>query len=147
MTEGVTRRRAISGLAALAVVGFDPRSRTWITSASAAPNFSQVPVLDGSLFVDAAHLQAAGDDFGHLVHRIPAAVLLPGSLADVLKMVRYAREQGVKVAMRGQGHAQFGQCQVDAGLVIDSSSLDTIHSLTSDRARVDAGVRWSELVL
>jgi len=147
MTEGVTRRRAISGLAALAVVGFDPRARTWVTSASAAPSFSRVPELAGSLFVDAAHLQAAGDDFGHLVRRIPAAVLLPGSIADVVKMVRYARAQGVKVAMRGQGHAQFGQCQVDAGLVIDSSSLDTIHSLTSDRAHVDAGVRWSELLL
>jgi cytokinin dehydrogenase len=147
MIEGVSRRRIISGLAALAVVGFDPRSRAWITTANAAPNFEGVPPLSGSLFLDAAHRDAAADDFGHLIHATPAAVLLPGSSADVVKMVRYCRRHGIPVAMRGQGHAQYGQAQVEGGLVIDSSSLATIHSLAAAGARVDAGVRWSDLVV
>jgi len=147
MIEGVSRRRIISGLGALMVVGFDPRSRAWITTASAASNFDGVPLLAGSLFLDAAHRQAVADDFGHLVHQIPAAVLLPGSSADVLEMVRFCRRHRIPVAMRGQGHAQYGQCQVEGGLVIDSSSLATIHSLSEKGACVDAGVRWSDLVV
>ena len=147
MIEGVSRRRIISGLGALAVVGFDPRSRAWITAANAAANFDGVPPLAGSLFLDAAHREAAADDFGHLIHATPAAVLLPGSAADVAKMVRYCGRHRIPVAMRGQGHAQYGQAQVAGGLVIDSSSLATIHSLAEGAARVDAGVRWSDLVV
>jgi FAD/FMN-containing dehydrogenase len=48
--------------------------------------------------------------------------------------------------MRGQGHAQFGQCQVEAGIVIDSSSLGVIHEIGHGFADVDAGVLWSALV-
>ena len=147
MIEGISRRRVVSGLGALLVVGFDPRSRAWITTASAATNFDGVPKLSGSLFLDAAHRQAAADDFGHLRHATPAAVLLPGSSADVVKMVRYCQRHRIPVAMRGQGHAQYGQAQVEGGLVIDSSSLATIHSLSERGARVDAGVRWSDLVV
>jgi FAD/FMN-containing dehydrogenase len=134
-------------LGALLVCGFDPHARTWVTTAHAAPNFAALPSLDGSLFLDATHRAAAADDFGHLIHANPAAVLLAGSTADVVKMVRYARRHRIPVAMRGQGHAQFGQCQVLGGLVIDSSSLATIHSISPRGARVDAGVRWSDLVV
>ena len=147
MIEGVSRRGIISGLGALAVAGFDPRARGWITTAHAAANFDAVPPLSGSLFFDAAHRQAAADDFGHLIHATPAAVLLPGTASDVVKMVRFCRRHRIPVAMRGQGHAQYGQCQVQAGLVIDTSSLGTIYSLTEQGARVDAGVRWSDLVV
>jgi cytokinin dehydrogenase len=147
MIEGVSRRHIISGLGALAVLGFDPQTRQWITTAHAAPSFADVPPLDGSLFLDAAHRDATADDFGHLVHANPAAVLLPGSVTDVVKMVRYARRHRIPVSMRGQGHAQYGQCQVQDGLVIDSSSLTTLHSITVAGARVDAGVRWSDLVV
>jgi len=148
MIEGVSRRGIISGLGALVVVGFDPRSQGWITTANAAANFDAVPPLSGSLFLDAAHREAAADDFGHLVHATPTAVLLPGASTDVVKMLRFCRRHRIPVAMRGQGHAQFGQCQAQAGLVIDTSSLATIHSLTEKNgACVDAGVRWSDLVV
>ncbi len=146
--ERVSRRRLVAGVAAtLAVVGFDPSSRTWLTRASAAPDSSRVPALDGSLFLEGAALASAADDFGHLVQLAPWAVLLPGSVNDIVKMVRYARRHGLKVAMRGQGHAQFGQAQAAGGVVIDSSSLDTIHSISRDGADVDAGVLWSSLVI
>jgi cytokinin dehydrogenase len=147
MIEGISRRRIVSGLGALAVVGFDPRSRAWVTTASAAASFDGVPPLSGSLFLDDAHRQAAADDFGHLIHATPAAVLLPGSSSDVVKMVRYCRRHRIPVAMRGQGHAQYGQAQVAGGLVIDSRSLATVHSLSAGGARVDAGVLWSDLVV
>ena len=82
-----------------------------------------VPDLDGELTTDPAALAAVADDFGHLVHRTPLAVLRPGSVGDVVALVRYANRHGIAVSMRGQGHSTNGQSQVHAGVVIDSSTL------------------------
>lgn len=141
------RRAFLAGVSALAVSAFDPARRGWLTSADAARRGPiPVPPLDGELTVDPAALAEAADDFGHLVSRQPVAVLRPGSAADVRKMVRYAHENGLKVAMRGQGHSTYGQCQVAGGIVIDSRTLDRIHEIEGGRATVDAGVTWSELL-
>jgi FAD/FMN-containing dehydrogenase len=40
----------------------------------------------------------------------------------------------------------YGHAQVEAGIVIDMSTLKEIHSLREDRIEVDAGITWSELV-
>ena len=119
-----------------------------ITEAQAASGGAlvRVPPLDGTLTVDPTALAAAADDFGHIIHRTPFAVLQPGSIEDVARMVRFARTEGLRIAMRGQGHATFGQAQVRGGIVIDSTTLATIHSIAGDRAVVDAGVQWADLV-
>lgn len=49
--------------------------------------------------------------------------------------------------MRGQGHAVYGEAQTDCGVVIDSRTLNTIHSISSDGAVIDAGVTWRELTV
>src|SRR5499426_3330971 len=67
--------------------------------------------LSGTLLFDDAARQAAADDFGHIVHHLPTAVLKPGSIQDIVKLVQFANRHGVKVSMRGQGHAMFGQAQ------------------------------------
>jgi cytokinin dehydrogenase len=47
---------------------------------------------------------------------------------------------GLKVSMRGQGHAMFGQTQVDAGVVIDSNNLNSVRIINSGgRPVVEAG--------
>ena len=145
----LSRRNVLHGMAAGALVlGFDPVRRSWVTEAQAGTvrALVGVPPLDGTLRVDATSLQQAADDFGHIVHRTPLAVLEPGSVEDIARIVRYSRAHGLKVAMRGQGHATFGQAQVLGGIVIDSTTLATIHSISADRAVVDAGVQWSDLV-
>ncbi|HEU4328576.1 MAG TPA: FAD-binding protein [Roseiflexaceae bacterium] len=107
----------------------------------------QLPAFDGTLLTDAAALQDAADDFGHIIKRTPVAVLRPGSVADVQKLIVFARQNGIKVAMRGQAHATYGQAQVEAGVVVDSTALNAIESIQSDRAVVGAGVKWSDLTL
>jgi cytokinin dehydrogenase len=148
MTHVLGRRGFLAGVSAGAIVlGFDPVRRSWVTEAQAAP-LTGVPPLDGTLFVDAAHLATAADDFGHIVSRTPVAVLLPGSANDIVKMVRFARSHGLKVAMKGQGHAQFGQAQATGGIIVDSSSLAAIHSISSHApytADVDAGATWASI--
>lgn len=143
----VLRRAFLKGAAAVAVVGFDPIKKSW--ACAQGPGVLAIPGLDGQLLTDAATLQAAADDFGHAVHRIPTAVLVPGSIDDVRRLVQFARACGVKVAAArgvGESHGTQGQAQVEAGVVIDMSALNEIHEITADSALVDAGVRWIDLL-
>ena len=77
---------------------------------------------------------------------VPIAVLQPGSVNDIVRMVRFAREHHIRVAARGQGHSTQGQAQVDAGVVIDMSFLRRIRSIDAASAWVDGGVRWIDLL-
>ena len=102
--------------------------------------------LSGTLLFGDAERQGAADDFGHIVHRMPIAVLRPGSIEDVVKLVQFANQRGLKVAMRGNGHAMFGQAQVDAGVVIDSSPLNSVRVIdVCGRPAIEAGpgALWS----
>jgi cytokinin dehydrogenase len=147
----LSRRNFLRGaLATAAVVGFDVHFRSWVTAAelatgrvTTAPGF---PSFEGELVTDDASLAAAADDFGHYIHRRPMAVLRPGSVADVVRLLRFTSRHGIEVAARGQGHSTHGQAQVEAGVVIDMSSLATIHEINAGDALVDAGVRWSDLL-
>jgi cytokinin dehydrogenase len=124
------------------VTGFDPAGRGWVTGAAAA---IPVPKLKGRLLFDATDLAAAADDFGHIVHHQPRAVLQPGDVNDIVVMVRFCGQQRIPVAARGQGHATFGQAQVADGLVIETATLDAI-SVGAGTAVVQAGARWSSLL-
>ena len=148
MESRLGRRAFLTGAAAAAaaVVAFDPAGLGWVTEADASPLAIDVPGLDGELVVDAQSRAEAADDYGNIVHRTPIAVLRPGSVRDIVKMVRFANNHGLKVAMRGQGHSTFGQAQVRDGVVIDSRTLATVHEIDGDRAVVDAGVQWLDLI-
>ncbi|MGH3861550.1 FAD-binding protein [Actinokineospora sp.] len=143
---GLNRRRFLAVGAATAVVAFDPLGVGWLTAADASPNGIPVPRLDGELVTDEAALAEAAEDYGQLVHERPRAVLRPGSVNDIAKIVTFAAAHGITVAMRGQGHAVHGQAQAGAGVVIDSRTMARVHSVSADRAVVDAGVTWSDLI-
>ncbi|HEY0539135.1 MAG TPA: FAD-binding protein [Actinoallomurus sp.] len=146
MEERLTRRAVITGLAAGAlVVGLDPVTGNWVTEASASDAPRDLPRLDGRVRLDGATRDGVADDFGHLVHRRPIAVLEAGSVDDIETMVRYCRRHDIPVAARGQGHATNGQAQVAQGLVIDMSGLNDIE-ISGDHANVQAGALWSELL-
>ncbi|HEY9377978.1 MAG TPA: FAD-binding protein [Jiangellaceae bacterium] len=146
MSSTISRRSFLISLAAGAtVVGFDPLGRSWVTEAEAAPLVG-IPPLDGELLTDPASLQQAANDFGHIVHRTSRAVLRPGSVDDIVTMVRFCNRHLIPVAARGQGHSTFGQPQVEDGLVIDMGPLSTVHHVGADRAVVDAGTVWSEVL-
>jgi cytokinin dehydrogenase len=148
MSSTTSRRSFLIGLAAGAVVvGFDPLTRSWVTSAVAAPGLEHVPSLEGELLTDPTSLQNAADDFGHIVHRTPVAVLRPGSINDIVVMVRFCNRHQIPVAARGKGHSTFGQPQVKDGLVIDMAALADVRHIGSDRAVVDAGAVWSAVLI
>ncbi len=142
----ISRRSALAAMSsALAVVGFDPDTGSWVTEA-AARSCRGAPRLDGELVTTPETLDAFGQDLGNMVHNTPIAVLYPGSVRDIQKMIRFAKRFGIEVAARGQGHATFGQAQVRGGLVINIGSLNEIHSIGSDCVDIDAGATWKTLV-
>jgi FAD/FMN-containing dehydrogenase len=102
-----------------------------------------LPPVSGELTTDPAAQPATADDFGHIVHRTPQYVLKPASAADISATVAWAASQGLKVAARGQGHSTYGRPMVPEGVVVDMSTLNTIHSIASDRMVVDAGATVS----
>ncbi len=142
----LARRHFLAGFAATAVLGFNPVARKWVSVARADSPFDAVPRLDGVLLTDAASRAADAVDVGNIVHLTPVAVLRPGSVDDIIKMVLFCRRFHIKVAARGQGHTTSGQSQVENGLVIEMSSLNKIHSIGADSADVDAGVLWKDLL-
>ncbi|MCX4762893.1 FAD-binding protein [Streptomyces sp. NBC_01275] len=146
-----SRRTVLRGLtvtAGAAVIGFDTAARGWATTGSASDaELAGIPRLDGTLVVDAPSLAAAADDYGHIVHHRPLAVLRPGSVADVVAMIRFCNDHCLPVAPRGQGHAPFGQAQVEDGLVIETATLAGIGALGPDSTTVivGAGAKWSDV--
>lgn len=87
-------------------------------------------------------------DFGRRVDRLPGAVARCSSAEDVATVVRFCREHKIPVVARGQGHSQSGQSTTDGGVLLDTSSLRTIHEIdeAGETATVDAGVVWRQLV-
>src|SRR6266480_3014720 len=67
------------------------------------------------------------------IDRRPALVARCRGVADVRHAVRFAREEGLLVSVRGGGHSAPGYGTNDGGLVIDLSALKGI--------RVDPGPR------
>jgi FAD/FMN-containing dehydrogenase len=102
--------------------------------------------FEGEVSYDGPALDAAADDFGHLVRRVPYAVVRPHSGQDVAVAVQWATEHGSDIAARGQGHSIYGRSQVDGGIVVDMSALNRIHDLGADRVVVDAGATWRSVL-
>ena len=151
MSEDISRRTFLRGTLAGAIVvaGFDTSLRSWVSAAEIDRSTAlaeDFPSFDGVLLLDDASRAAAADDFGHLVHRQPLAVLKPGSVDDVMKLVQFARRNNIDVAARGQGHSTQGQSQVGAGVVVDMSTLAAVHEINQTNALVDGGTRWLDVV-
>jgi hypothetical protein len=138
----------LAGMATgLAVIGFDPVRRSWITEAQAAPpGMISLPNLDGQIVTDAASLSEASQDFGYTISRTPVAVLRPGSAQDILKLVKYANKHGIKVAGRGEAHSTYGQAQTQGGVVVDMRLLSAIGTPTAQGVWVEAGATWRSVL-
>ncbi|WP_246798443.1 FAD-binding protein [Rhizobium leguminosarum] len=110
------------------------------TGLAAAAKAEETPSVAGDA------VTAAAEDFGHLIHRKPQTVLKPASAADIAELMPWAASRGLKVAARGQGHSVFGRAMVEGGVVLDMTSMRTIHDVQPDRISVDAGATWSAVL-
>jgi cytokinin dehydrogenase len=97
---------------------------------------------------DPVLLSEVSGDFGRIIHQQAQAVARPTTYSEIVRIVRFAQENQMPLAMRGQGHSAFGQAQVSQGIVIDSRSLRKIHNIDNNENSivVDAGTTWRQVV-
>jgi hypothetical protein len=80
------------------------------------------------------------------IDRYPGLIARCTGVADVIAAVRFAREHGLLVAVRGGGHNVGGRALCDGGLVIDLSRMKGIHvDPGKRRVLVQPGVLLGEL--
>jgi FAD/FMN-containing dehydrogenase len=80
-----------------------------------------------------------------LIDKRPAVIAQCRSTQDVVAAVRFAREHGLEVAVRGGGHNVAGRATIDDGLMIDLSPMKSVEVSPTQRVAVAAGgVTWAE---
>jgi len=101
----------------------------------------------GSVFRDGdSEYDAARRIWNASIDKHPGLIARCSGLADVIDAVRFARENGLLVAIRGGGHNVGGRALCDGGLVIDLSRMKGIYvDPKARRARVQPGVLLGEL--
>ncbi len=80
-----------------------------------------------------------------MIDKRPRLIVRCAGVADVLASVRFAREQGLDVAVRGGSHNVAGNATCDDGVVIDLSPMKSVRVDPITRvARAEAGLTWGE---
>lgn len=80
-------------------------------------------------------------------NRYPEMIVQAQSEADVIKAVKFAADNKLKVAIRSGGHNSTGSSLRDGSLLIDLSALDNLYIDTAAQvAYVEPGVRSLQLV-
>jgi FAD/FMN-containing dehydrogenase len=90
--------------------------------------------LNGSLITpDDERYERARAVFYGSIDRRPAVIVRPADAATVARVVSFARNSGVELAVRGGGHSLAGHSMSDGGLVLDLSELRSLE--------IDAGAQ------
>ncbi|MCZ0211356.1 FAD-binding protein [Streptomyces sp. UMAF16] len=140
------------------VIGWNARTGSWAWAADTTgrPGDDVVPVpdLDGTLTTDTSQFGSYTHDFGRLVTgTVPWAVLTPGSVRDIAKMICYARANTLKLAVSGrsgtggdlESHSCYGQAAVSGGIAVNARGMARILSTGSDSITVEAGATFAEI--
>ena len=103
--------------------------------------------IEGRLSTDPADVEDSSVDFGGFARAEPVAVLHPGSVEDIVGLVRSAYEsaRGFGVSARGHGHSINGQAQADGGVVIEMSRMSRRPSVGASAQGLYADVWGGEL--
>src|ERR1039457_5392786 len=84
--------------------------------------------------------------YNAMIDKRPAAIASCKDAADVVTCVRFGREHGMEIAVRGGGHNAAGLGVWDDALVIDLSLLRSTSVSPENRTvRADAGCTWADV--
>src|SRR5215203_703680 len=77
------------------------------------------------------------------IRRRPALIASCTGTADGLAVLRFARDRGLEISVRGGGHAVAGHALCDGGVVIDLSPMTSVRvDPESRKARAGGGALW-----
>ncbi|MEU5264372.1 FAD-binding oxidoreductase [Amycolatopsis sp. NPDC021455] len=114
---------------------------------TALPHEALAATLRGTLVTPAdPGYDEARAVYNAMIDKRPAAIAYCRDAADVVTCVRYGREQGLALAVRGGGHNAGGLGVADGALVVDlsglrSTTVDPVHHTV----RADAGCTWGDV--
>jgi FAD/FMN-containing dehydrogenase len=84
--------------------------------------------------------------YNGMINRKPRLIAKCADVADVIAAVRFGREHGLPVAIRGGGHNAGGLGICDDGLVIDLSLMKWVRvDPDAQTVRVGAGATWGDV--
>ncbi|MGB5353422.1 MAG: FAD-binding oxidoreductase [Woeseia sp.] len=122
--------------------------------ASATPAAATGPALDELAARLRGNLVAPGDAsynverkvWNGMIDKHPAAIARCSGVADVVDVVRFARDKDIAVSVRGGGHNVAGKALKDDAVTIDLSSMNSVRVDPKARtARAGGGARWAAL--
>ena len=92
---------------------------------------------------------AAYDDarrvWNAMIDKRPAVIARCRGAVDVMTAVKFARNEGLSVAVRGGAHNVAGKATCDDGIVIDLSEMKGLRvDPVARTARAEPGLRWGE---
>ena len=95
---------------------------------------------------DDADYDASRRVYNAMIDRHPRLIVYCRDVADVMRCVDFAREQSLRLAVRGGGHNGGGLGVCDDGLVIDLSAMKGIRVDAAARTvRVEGGCTWGDV--
>jgi cytokinin dehydrogenase len=141
----ISRRSFVGLVAATGLLTGGAPLRSTRAQSPASTSLRDLPSLDGDVLSGETDRQAIAGDFGGHVRHLPTAVLRPRTANDVVRMVAYADKHGLRIALRGGGHSQYGQSQVAGGIVIDSGTLNGVHWHGNDAIDAEPGAQWGDV--
>ncbi|HEY8809344.1 MAG TPA: FAD-binding oxidoreductase [Solirubrobacterales bacterium] len=111
------------------------------------PSATDIPGFEGELIGTAdSGYEEARAVYNAMIDRQPALIARPTGPDDVAKVVGFARENDVLLAVRGGGHNGAGLGTCDGGVVIDLAGLKQIEVDPGGRTvRVGGGCTWGEV--
>jgi len=90
---------------------------------------------------------AARQAFNLMVDQRPAAIALPVDADDVTDVVRFARDQGRRVAPQRTGHNAGPLGSLEDAILVKTNALDDVQiDRDGKSARVGAGAQWQDVV-
>jgi FAD/FMN-containing dehydrogenase len=80
------------------------------------------------------------------IRRRPALIASCTGAADVLAVLRFARDRGLEISVRGGGHAVAGHALCNGGVLVDLSPMTLVRvDPESRKARAGGGALWSHV--
>jgi hypothetical protein len=123
-------------------------------SRGAVPSKSVAPALQALIDEILCDVITPGHDeydrarrvFNGAIDRLPHAIIRPHGVVGVATAVRYARQNGLPMTVRGGGHHFAGHTVIDGGVTIDLSLMRRVIVDRERRvARVEGGALWADV--